>query len=83
MVQRVIGRSGRVRHIPRIALRAVGLLTTWVNPELARLARAAVAMDTLPMTFDASDTRRAFPPLPNTDVRTALDYYFRCKLHEA
>jgi len=83
LLQQVVGRSGKVKHIPRTALRAIGLSMTWFKPELARLARAAMAMDTLPMTFDASDTRRTFPTLPNTDVRTALEHYVRCKRPDA
>ena len=44
-----------------------------VNPALARQARAALAMDTLDMTFDPAPTRRAFPGLPETDIRQALN----------
>jgi hypothetical protein len=44
-----------------------------VKPALARQARAALAMDTIDMTFDPSPTRRAFPDLPNTDMPTALE----------
>ena len=43
-----------------------------VKPALARQARAALAMDTIDMTFDVSPTRRAFPDLPNTDMPAAL-----------
>jgi len=39
---------------------------------LARQARAALAMDTIEMTFDRLPTRRDFPDLPNTDMPTAL-----------
>ena len=35
-------------------------------------ARAALAMDTIDMTFDPAPTRRAFPNLPNTDMPAAL-----------
>jgi hypothetical protein len=44
-----------------------------VNPALARQARAALAMDTLDMTFDPAPSRRAFPDLPETDIHTALN----------
>ena len=33
---------------------------------------AALAMDTLDMTFDPGPARRAFPGLPNTDMPSAL-----------
>jgi uncharacterized protein YbjT (DUF2867 family) len=71
-LQEAVGRHGTVRHIPRPALRAMAWLTTAIKPALARQARAAVAMDTLDMTFDSAPTRRAFPDLPNTDIRSAL-----------
>jgi hypothetical protein len=36
------------------------------------MARAALAMDTLDMSFDPTPTRRAFPDLPQTGIRDAL-----------
>jgi hypothetical protein len=50
----------------------MALATATVKPALARQARAALAMDTIDMTFDASSARLAFPDLPNTDMPTAL-----------
>ena len=47
-------------------------LTTGIKPALARQARAALAMDTLDMTFDHTPARQAFPDLPETDIRSAL-----------
>jgi NADH dehydrogenase len=72
ILQESTERPGPVRHIPRPALRAMASLTTALKPELARQARAALAMDVLDMTFDASATRRAFPDLPNTSVQAAV-----------
>jgi NADH dehydrogenase len=72
IVQNAAGRHGTVRHIPRLALRAMAYLTTAIKPALARQARAALAMDTLDMTFDSTAARRAFPCLPNTDMPSAL-----------
>ena len=72
IVQDAAGRHGTVRHIPRLALRAMACLTTAMKPALARQARAALAMDTLDMTFDSTAARRAFPGLPNTDMPSAL-----------
>ncbi len=62
----------KVRRIPRPALRAMAWLTAGTKPELARQARAALAVDTLDMTFDAGPARQAVADLPNTDVATAL-----------
>ncbi|HVT37967.1 MAG TPA: SDR family oxidoreductase [Gemmatimonadaceae bacterium] len=70
------GRPGSVRHIPRPMLRAMGFLMRGLKPGFARHARAAVAMDTIDMTFDASKTRRDFPHLPNTDLNTAVERWF-------
>jgi hypothetical protein len=43
-----------------------------VRPALARQARAALAMDTLDMTFGPASARQAIPDLPETSVRQAL-----------
>ena len=66
------GRRCAVRHIPRPALRTMAVATAALKPTLARQARAALAMDTIDMTFDPAPTRRAFPDLPNTDMPSAL-----------
>ena len=66
------GRRGAVRHIPRPALQAMAWPAAAIKPALARQARAALAMDTLDMTFDPTATRQAFPNLPNTDMPSAL-----------
>ena len=66
------GCRGAVRHIPRPALHAMACLAAGIKPALARQARAALAMDSLDMTFDAAPTRRAFPDLPETGIRLAL-----------
>ena len=71
-VQKATGGRGTVRHIPRPALQAMACLTPAIKPALARQARAALAMDTLDMTFDSTATRQAFPGLPNTDLPSAL-----------
>jgi NADH dehydrogenase len=72
ILQEAAGRPGTVRHIPRPALHAMALATAGLKPALARQARAALAMDTVNMTFDPSPARRAFPDLPNTDMPSAL-----------
>jgi uncharacterized protein YbjT (DUF2867 family) len=72
ILQQAAGRRGTVRHIPRPALQVMASLTAIIKPALARQARAALAMDTLDMSFDPAPTRRAFPNLPYTDMPTAL-----------
>lgn len=56
--------KGKVRHVPRGLLR--------IMAPLARQPRAALAMDTLDMTFDGAAARADFADLPMTDVRAAL-----------
>jgi len=73
ILQESTGRHGTVRHIPRPALQAMAWLTAAIKPELARQARAALAMDTIDMTVGRAPIRRAFPDLPNTDLRSALN----------
>jgi NADH dehydrogenase len=72
IVQQVTGRRGTIRHIPRPALRVMAWTAAAIRPPLARQARAALAMDTLDMTFDPAPTRQAFPDLPETGIRQAL-----------
>jgi NADH dehydrogenase len=61
-LQQVTGRSRKVRHIPRWLLRAIS--------PLARQPAAALVMDTIDLTFEASPT--AVPELRLTDTLTAL-----------
>lgn len=49
------------RHVPRAALRAMGLLARPVRPGLARMARTALAMDTTVQRFDPSASLTAYP----------------------
>jgi len=72
LLQETTRRPATVRHIPCPALHAMAMAAATVKPALARQARAALAMDTIDMTFDVSPTRRAFPDLPNTDMPAAL-----------
>ena len=72
ILQETTGRHAPVRHIPRPALRAMTWLTAGIKPALARQARAALAMDTLDMTFDPTPTRRAVPGLPDTGMQSAI-----------
>lgn len=64
MLQQIRGHSAPVRHIPRRLLRA--------GAPFSRRARAALAMDSIDMTFDAAPARRAFAEIPTTEIRSAL-----------
>jgi NADH dehydrogenase len=72
ILQETTGHHAPVRHIPRPALCAMAWLTAGIKPVLARQARAALAMDTLDMTFDPTPTRRAVLGLPDTGMPSAI-----------
>ncbi|MEO8687812.1 MAG: NmrA family NAD(P)-binding protein [Solirubrobacteraceae bacterium] len=64
LIQNVRGRQAKVRHVPRGLLRAIA--------PLARQPRAAIAMDTIDMTFDVAAAGHALVELPMTDIQIAL-----------
>lgn len=65
------GWPGRPRHLPRAALRAMATLTAAIRPDLARQARASLAMDVL-APVDDHLTREAFPDIPAVPVSRLL-----------
>lgn len=67
-----LGQSRGPRHIPRAALHTMAATVGRLRPELGRQARAALAMDRLDMTFDATATRARFPELPCTTADDLL-----------
>ena len=71
-VQQAAGRQQPPRHVPRLMLRAMAYLSGYVRPEVARQGRAALAMDTLNLTFDANAIRLKFPDLTTRSVRDVL-----------
>ena len=64
LLQQAREQRATVRHIPRWLLHTM--------TPFARQARAAIAMDTIDMTFDAAPHRLAFADVPLTSVETAL-----------
>jgi uncharacterized protein YbjT (DUF2867 family) len=67
------GASGRVRRVPRAALRMMSVLATPFAPNVARRGAAALAMDTLDMTFDAIAVQRRFPQIHWHRLADVLD----------
>jgi uncharacterized protein YbjT (DUF2867 family) len=65
LLQTIRRRPAKVRHIPRSLLRAMA--------RLHRQPRAALAMDTIDMTFDPRSAQGAFADLHATDIRSALE----------
>jgi uncharacterized protein YbjT (DUF2867 family) len=68
VIQTVTGSSGKVTHIPLIAMRLAAVTLGMVNSGLARQIRAGIVMDTCPQAFDAAETRRRFPSIPMTSL---------------
>jgi NADH dehydrogenase len=68
---RLVDPDHEPRHVPRVLLRVIATAARPVNPQLARLARAAVEMDTAVETFDPTPSRTAYPWLTSHPV-TAL-----------
>lgn len=66
------GRRDPIRHIPRFALTIARLALRPLRPDLAGLIEAAIAMDSVPMTFDATDLQRRFPQVRLTRLAELL-----------
>lgn len=63
------GRSGEPRHIPRAMLRVLAGTVGRLKPALGGQMRAAILMDTEPMTFaDTAQTSMPFVPTPAGSV---------------
>jgi NADH dehydrogenase len=71
-LQRASGRTAPPRHVPRAALRLLAGALGLVQPNRARQIRAAIAMDTMDLTFAPTDLRRRFPELPITRLSDIL-----------
>jgi NADH dehydrogenase len=54
------GMTGPIGHVPRAALRAMSILARPFASTFARMAQAAVVMDTTDMTFDATALQQRF-----------------------
>lgn len=67
LVMAARGWPGEPRRVPRAALHAMALATALVRPDLARRARASLAMDRLAPADDRR-TRAEVPGLPSTPV---------------
>jgi len=66
------GRTAPPRHVPRPIVRALAALLGPVRPNRARQLRAALAMDTMDLTFLPTALHRRFPELPVTSLADIL-----------
>ena len=60
-IQKRAGRTMPPRHVPRAALQTMAVALKPIKPALARMARAALVMDSADMTFDATAIHAAYP----------------------
>jgi NADH dehydrogenase len=65
-------RSGAPRRIPRTALRLAGWAARPIRPDVARLARSAVGLDTNELTAGPGDARALVPGVPLTGLTEAI-----------
>lgn len=49
------GKPARVKHVPLLAMRVAATLLRTVKPDIARLIRSSIVMDTTDMSFKASE----------------------------
>jgi len=68
------GRTAPPRHISRSMLRLLAAVLGPVRPNRARQMRAAIAMDTMDLTFAPTDLHRRFPELPVTSLADILTH---------
>jgi uncharacterized protein YbjT (DUF2867 family) len=65
-------RSGTPRRIPRSALRFTGWSAKRIRPDMARLARSAVGLDTHDLTAGMGDARTLISGVPLTGLADAI-----------
>jgi uncharacterized protein YbjT (DUF2867 family) len=70
-VQAAAGRPGPPRHVPPAMLNVMASLG-WVQPRLARQAKAALVMDREPLPSADNAFRLAHPELPSTSITELL-----------
>jgi NADH dehydrogenase len=71
-VQTAAGRISAARHVPRSMLHVMANTIGRLKPELGRQTRAALVMDHLDLTFDATPIHRDHPGLPTTSLADVL-----------
>jgi uncharacterized protein YbjT (DUF2867 family) len=67
-IQNATGRTMPPRHVPRAALRTMAVVLNPIKPAMARMARAALVMDSADLRFDATAIHAAYPEIPATEL---------------
>jgi uncharacterized protein YbjT (DUF2867 family) len=76
IVERASGRSGRVSHTPRAAMRLLSIALRPIDRMRAGQIGAALFMDTHDMTIDGRAGRSAYPLIPMTTAATVAEGLF-------
>jgi NADH dehydrogenase len=71
-LQRAAGRTAPPRHVPRAMLRLLAAALGPIQPNRARQMRAAIAMDTIDLTFAPTHLQIQFPEMPVTSLANIL-----------
>ena len=71
-LQKASGRTALPRHVPRTMLRLLATVLGPIQPNRSRQMRAALAMDTMDLTFAPTELHRRFPELPVTSLADIL-----------
>ncbi len=76
IIERASGRTGRVSHIPRVAMRVLSVALRPINRMRAEQVAAALIMDTRDMTMDGPAIRAAYPSIPMTTAASVAERLF-------
>lgn len=58
--------TGKVGHVPLMAMRLMAIAMRLLNPSMARQIQAGIVMDIRRQAFDALQTRKGYPSIPVT-----------------
>jgi uncharacterized protein YbjT (DUF2867 family) len=76
IVEATCGRSGRITHTPRAAMRLLSIVLRPVNRMRAAQIGAALVMDSRDMTIDGCVVRAAYPSIPMTTATAVAGHLF-------
>jgi len=76
IIETACGRSGRVSHTPRAAMRLLSIALRPIDRMRAGQIGAALVMDTRDMTMDGRAVRAAYPSIPMTTATTVAERLF-------
>jgi len=70
--QSVAGKPARIGHIPLPVMWIMSVLMRPFNPMMARKIASGVVMDTMEMSFDATESRRRYSSVPVTSLADVI-----------